>query len=167
MGDLRTANFVRVGFIAEQFAVTFIRMFREKFPMTQSSLPTFQDIEALTAYLPRLYAENFSPVLSWEGGKQKDGTFTLPYPSYHPLVEEFFRMVSSVWLDYDYNPEQAYQMLRDDSLIKRASLAQIKTMLTFCVRGERFSDGHWGEMIEKGYIRRVLERLVELKAEQH
>jgi hypothetical protein len=38
-------------------------------------------------------------------------------------------------------------------------------MLTFCVRGERFSDGHWAAMIEKGYIRRVLERLNEIKAE--
>jgi hypothetical protein len=38
-------------------------------------------------------------------------------------------------------------------------------MLTFCVRGERFSDGHWEEMIEKGYIRRILERLNEIKLE--
>jgi hypothetical protein len=38
-------------------------------------------------------------------------------------------------------------------------------MLTFCVRGERFSDGHCGEMIEKGYIRRLLERLNKIKIE--
>lgn len=135
--------------------------------MNNSPLPTLQDIEALTAYLPRLYAEGFSPVLSWEGGKRTDGTYSMPYPNYHPLVEEFFRVVSSAWLDYEYNPEQAYRMLKDEDLIKQASLPEIKTMLTFCVRGERFSDGHWGEMIEKGYIRRLLERLVEIKAEQH
>ncbi|HEX5808759.1 MAG TPA: DUF6508 domain-containing protein [Anaerolineales bacterium] len=135
--------------------------------MTKTLLPTLQQIEEITSYLPRLYAEGFLPVLSWEGGKRKDGTYSLPYPNYHPLVEEFFRVVSSGWLDYEYNPEEAYQMLKDEDLIKRASLPEIKTMLTFCVRGERFSDGHWGEMIEKGYIRRLLERLVELKAEQH
>ena len=56
-------------------------------------------------------------------------------------------------------------MLKDESRVKTASLAEIKSMLTFCVRGERFSDGHWGEMIEKGYIRRVLERLNEIKSE--
>jgi hypothetical protein len=38
-------------------------------------------------------------------------------------------------------------------------------MLTYCVWGERFSDGHWGTMIEKGYIRRLLERLDEIKSE--
>jgi len=128
--------------------------------------PSFQEIEKLTTFLPRLYAEGFSPILRWEGGKQKDGSFTLPYPTYDPLVEEFFRLVSGAgWLDYEYNPEQAYEMLKDENLIKTASLAQIKTMLTFCVRGERFSDGHWGEMIENGYIRRLLERLNELRSE--
>ena len=132
--------------------------------MTKTSIPTLQQIEELTAFLPRLYAEGFSPVIQWNGGKQNDRTFTLPYPEYHPLVDEFFRHVSSDgWLDYEYNPEKAYEMLKDENAVKTASLQQIQTMLTFCVRGERFSDGHWGEMIEKGYIRRLLERLNEIK----
>jgi hypothetical protein len=132
----------------------------------KTSLLTLHDIEELTAYLPRLYAEGFSPIIKWEGGeKLKDGSFTMPYPSYNPLVEEFFRYVASSWLDYEYDPEQAYQMLKDEHAINTASLAQIKTMLTFCVRGERFSDGHWAAMIEKGYIRRVLERLNQIKLE--
>jgi len=134
--------------------------------MSKTPLPNLQDIEKLTAFLPRLYAEGFSPVLSWGGGeKLKDDSFTLPYPNYNPLVEEFFEHVSSSWLDYEYNPEQAYQMLKDEQAVRTASLAQIKTMLTFCVRGERFSDGHWAAMIEKGYIRRLLERLNEIKSE--
>ena len=124
---------------------------------------TLQDIETLTSFLPRLYAKGFSPVTKWEGGQNKDGTYTLPYPTYDPLVEEFFRTVSGGgWLDYDYNPEQAWKMMKDENFIKTATLSQIKSMLTFCVRGERFSDGHWGEMIEKGHIRRLLERLDEI-----
>ena len=38
-------------------------------------------------------------------------------------------------------------------------------MLTYCVRGERFSDGHWEAMVESGVIRSILERLQELRAE--
>ena len=133
--------------------------------MKRTELPTLQDIERLTAYLPRLYAEGFSPVIRWEGGeKLKDNSFTLPYPEYDPLVEEFFRL-GGAWIDYEYNPEQAYQMLKDEEAVKAASLTQIKSMLTYCARGERFSDGHWGEMIEKGYIRRILERLDEMKSQ--
>jgi hypothetical protein len=134
--------------------------------MKMNPLPTLQDIEELTAFLPRLYAKGFSPIDSWSGGERlKDGSFTLAYPTYNPLVEEFFHAVSSVWLDYEYDPEQAWRMLRDENLVKSASLSQIQTMLTFCVRGERFSDGHWGEMIEKGYIRRLLERLNDIKSQ--
>ena len=29
-------------------------------------------------------------------------------------------------------------------------------MITYFVRGERFCDGHWGYMIEGGYVRRIL-----------
>jgi hypothetical protein len=134
--------------------------------MEKNELPPLKDIEELTAYLPRLYEEGFSPILRWEGGeKLKDGSYSMPYPKYHSLVEEFFRVVGRSWLDYDYSPEQASQMLRDEKRVKTATLSQIKTMLTFCVRGERFSDGHWGEMIEKRYIRRILERLNEIKSE--
>jgi hypothetical protein len=54
-------------------------------------------------------------------------------------------------------------MLKDENRVKAASLDEIRIMLTFCVRGERFSAGHWATMIEKGYIRRLLERLNEIK----
>ena len=134
--------------------------------MKKDQPPTVQEIERLTAFLPRLYAEGFLPVESWGGGKQKDGSISLPYPNYHPVVEEFFRLVSGDgWLDRGYDPEQAYEMLKDENTIKNASLSQIKSMLTFCVRGERFSDGHWAQMIEEGYIRRLLERLDEIGSE--
>lgn len=57
-------------------------------------------------------------------------------------------------------------MLEDENRIRTASPAEIKSILTFCTRGERFSDGHWGGMIEKGYIRRLLERMEVIKVEQ-
>jgi hypothetical protein len=53
-------------------------------------------------------------------------------------------------------------MLQDEEAVRTAGLVQIRCMLTYCVRGERFSDGHWGEMIQAGHIRRILERLGEL-----
>lgn len=134
--------------------------------MKEISLPTLQDIEELTAFLPRLYDHGFSPILRWEGGeKLKDGSYSMHYPIYNRVVEEFFNAVRGPWIDYEYNPEQAYKMLQDEEAVKTASLAEIKTMLTFCLRGERFADGHWAAMIEKGYIRRVLERLNKIKSE--
>ncbi len=54
-------------------------------------------------------------------------------------------------------------MLEDQALVRRASISEIKTILTYCVRGERFSEGHWGAMIELGHVLRLLERLAELR----
>jgi hypothetical protein len=87
----------------------------------------------------------------------------MPFPEYDPLVEEFFCTAGQeCWCDYGYDPVETGQMIRDAEFIKSSSLDQIKTMLTYCVRGERFSDGHWGAMIESGCIRALLERLAEL-----
>lgn len=37
-------------------------------------------------------------------------------------------------------------------------------MLTYCVRCERYSAGHWGAMIEGGQVRRLLKRLAEIQS---
>jgi len=118
--------------------------------------------------LLRLYSKGFSAIDSWGGGEwQEDDRIVFPFSNYNQLVEEFFGLASSeCWADYEYQPEEAGRMLRDENLVKRASLSQIRMMLTFCVRGERFSTGHWAAMIEKGYIRQLFERLIEIGKEQ-
>jgi hypothetical protein len=60
-------------------------------------------------------------------------------------------------------PEVADKMIQSDEGIASASLSEIRTMLTFCVRGERFCDGHWGAMIRQGRIAAILNRLEQLR----
>lgn len=128
--------------------------------------PTPQEIAALIAFLPQLYAEGFAPIVRWGGGmKEPDGAITMPWPEYAPVVTQFIAAASQpCWCDYSYRPDEAGRMLEDPSVVDNASLAQIKTMLTFCVRGERFCDGHWAAMIEQGHIRRLLQRLDALRS---
>ena len=54
-------------------------------------------------------------------------------------------------------------MVYSDDAIAAASFAQIKTMLTYCVRLERFCDGHWAAMIRDGRIAAILQRLGQLR----
>jgi hypothetical protein len=131
----------------------------------KSRLPTLHEIDELIAFLPRLYAEGFSPVKCWDGGTARlDGVVTMPWPEYDEVVEAFYGSAArECWRDYGYNPAEAHAMLQDQALVAAASLDQIKSMLTHCVRGERFCDGHWEAMIELGHIRRLLERLRELR----
>ena len=132
-----------------------------------TNLPTSRDIAELVAFLPRLYADGLSPFKVGGGGSAlEDGTLTTPWPEYDEIVLQFIQTASrTCWSAFDYRPETAYRMLQDEERVRTADLTQIKWMLTYCVRGERFSDGHWGAMIEKGHVRRLLERLAELGAE--
>lgn len=130
----------------------------------QTRLPTAQEIDELIAFLPRLYRDGFAPVKQWHGGKRENGVISLPWPEYDEIVQAFFRVASGpAWSDTAYRPDEAGAMLADEAALKTADLAQIRTMLTYCVRGERFSDGHWAAMIEGGHIRRLLERLSEVR----
>jgi hypothetical protein len=42
-------------------------------------------------------------------------------------------------------------------------LDEIKSMLTYCVRGERFYDGHWEDTLKSGRITALLRRLAVLR----
>jgi hypothetical protein len=124
--------------------------------------PTSKEIEKMVSFLPWLYGKGIEPIKVQNNSclESSNGLLMLNPPDYPDIVEDFFHLASSdCWTDYDYDPSEARRLLEDDNLIMNANLAQIKTMLTYCVRGERFCDGHWGAMIEEGYIRRILQRL--------
>ncbi|MEJ5223655.1 MAG: DUF6508 domain-containing protein [Anaerolineales bacterium] len=126
-----------------------------------------QDVDTLLAIGEKLYAPGFTPVRAWRGGERRaDGSITVPFPEYDPLVTDFVGAISTlIGLDTGYSPEQASILLEQPNGIEMATLEQIRTMLTFFVRWERFSDGHWGGMIERGYIRRILDRLAKIASQ--
>ena len=121
---------------------------------------TGEDIDALLEFLP-LFEKPGRTFARWAGGeKLADGSITMPFPVYDEDVDEFFKRVGQRgWIDVGYKPEAAARMLADEEFIKRASLGQVKVMLTFCVRGERFCDGHRESLLKGGQIVALLRRL--------
>ena len=82
------------------------------------------------------------------------------HPRYNPEVKKFFAIASEgQWTDYDYDPSAMAAIYRDDGAIAAASLDQIKSLITYCVRAERFCDGAWKTLITSGGLQRILERL--------
>ena len=69
------------------------------------------------------------------------------------------------WYDYGYVPADVEKLIESEEAIKAATLPQIRAMLTYVLRGERFSGWLVGRMIEGGYVRRILERLAQLEEE--
>ena len=134
---------------------------------THSKIPTETEFDELLAFLPALSRKGFKPVRDWGELKKNDsGAVVMPGPMYDQVVLDLIGVLSQeVWNDYGYEPRNAWEMLQDPEKVAQAAFEEVKSMLTYFVRGERFSDGHWANMIETGHLQRLLERVAELRDE--
>jgi len=134
--------------------------------MDDATMPA-KKMDELLRFLPLFEIPNREYAKEWGGGvTTAEGAITVPYPVYCDDVLDFYTLAGQThWSDFDYNPRDAYDMLNDDECIATASLDELKTMLTYCVRGERFADGHWAHMLESGRIVALLRRLAALRNE--
>ena len=122
---------------------------------------TRERIDELLRYLLRFEVPGRAWIECLAGGEETgDGAVTTRYPIYCEDVLAFYRLAGQPWWsDYGYEPREAAEMLADEGRIARATMDEIRTMLTYCVRGERFADGHWAAMLESGKVVAILRRL--------
>ena len=127
-----------------------------------AEIPSKGDIQELIAFLPVFAEEGFDPIIKWGGGEvDPSDAHTFPWPVYQPAVEQFFRLAGrEPWCDFDYAAKNVPVLLQEPGYIEGCSVDEIKTVLTFCVRGERLCDSHWGGVIREGLVQRILERLI-------
>lgn len=166
---IRIVRQARKGTVEISEQESFVRSFaaKELFRGHRRPWPTEGEADELIGYLPRLYAEGFAHTPRWLGGETNaEGVMTVPYPEYDPLVIEFFgKAARECWRDYQYTSSSAPMMAEDRAFIASAGVDDIRTLLTWAVRGERFGDGHWESLIGSGTIRAILERLKHLRQE--
>lgn len=132
--------------------------------MTDAQI-TPERVDELLRFLPQLdpAGSDAAPDVQISERQGAGGVLSLD-AGYPPEVVEFFRLAAQPWWrDGGYAGKPAAEMIRDDASIAAASLDEIKALLTFCVRGERFCDGLWGEMIREGRIAEILRRLGQLR----
>jgi hypothetical protein len=122
-----------------------------------ANLVTQQKLDELLAFLPLFEEGNRQWIGSWDGG----------YPHYVEAVERFFGLAGEAcWMDQGYDPIESGEMLKDTNFIKLANWEQVKKMLTFYVRSERFNHGAWAGAIESGKIVLLLRRIEALGPER-
>ena len=130
--------------------------------------PTVEDIRELVAFLPKLCAEGFEPIIGYIGGvNNKNGIYVFPQRMCHELVSEFVDVIhkQDCWNDYKYLCTLEQMKNSGKSDIATASLEEMKAWITKFVRGEQFCDGYWAGMIENGKVCLMLERLSEIERE--
>ncbi len=124
-----------------------------------SPAPTQQDMDELLAFLPMFSQQGYDPLVSTANNVGC-------YPQYNPDVGRFFTAAGGHrWTDYNYVPSAMKNAYDDDSFIATANLEQIKSLITYCVRAERFCDGAWKSMIASGRLQCILERLRAIRGE--
>jgi hypothetical protein len=123
-----------------------------------------ENINALLKFLPE-FSQTENDFVTWKTAEPRSAdTGTLPYPDYAPIVGKFRQLVSQeFWCDYHYQMAEVDAMLSDDTIIAIASLEQVKSVLTYFVRGERFCDGLQNRLIREGKIAAILQRLEVLR----
>lgn len=126
--------------------------------------PNAAQVEVITAYLPALEALEGRDTARWQCPAQNAaGAITAPFPVNADLVCRFMgELEQSCLMDADYDPRQCERNLTPE-YISAASLDQLRELLTYFVRGERFCDGWWASMVRDGHVQQALRRLNELK----
>jgi uracil-DNA glycosylase len=118
---------------------------------------TLKNIDDLLAFLPIFKNPEFR-AFSFE-----TDAYNVARLKYDPSIKTFCDFISQPSWYYDYDPVDADVILRNDKLLEKASINDIKAALTYFVCGERFSDGFQGQLVKDGHISKLLERLNVLK----
>ena len=121
------------------------------------------DYHKLLDYIPYFADSSNQFVECTEMQKNEDGSFSFPYCSYSEMVREFEKTVYDTEFIFkgDYL-EGISGKATDPAFIERCDLETLRKIMTSCVRGERFCEGHLASVIENGLILKVLKRLEEL-----
>ena len=117
-------------------------------------------VKELLKFLPK-FNKSDKFIKSIAGGnKNEEGVIIMPMPIYTDDVQSFFSLLDDkFWIDYEYPSNVSEENLYDDSFIKNASFEQIKSLLTFINRSERFCNGCWYGYLRNGRITLILNRL--------
>ena len=116
--------------------------------------PKKEDIEELVSFLPILYNGD---------AELYNIEFDDSFYHYNDNVYSFIELSSKAcWVVSKYSDE-----LIKNNGIENASLEDIKSLLTFCIRGEKFYNGHIARMLEKKIIKKILDRLNVILKDYH
>lgn len=134
----------------------------------EESVPlTRENIDNILKYLPLL--EDKDKKFYREAPQDKPGVVVLPFyvltaighNFYEDLYKEGF-VTKFRWMDWI---AEAGEYSANDEKLSKADLMDIRRLLTIIVRQDRFCEGLLEEVIESGFVLKILKRLKEIREE--
>ncbi len=84
-------------------------------------------------------------------------------PSYPDTINDFMLYLSSsVWNNFDYNPETVSIKIQEPGYLEDADIDEIRSVLTWVHRTELFCDAHWRTVLESDLLPKIINRLKSL-----
>lgn len=122
--------------------------------------PTAAEVSELLTFLPAFSPGREVVVGATGGTTTADGALIWPHPVYADDVVAFFLRVGlAPWVETDYLSDRTRELATHPEALAEATFAEVRAVLTYCSRGERFTDGHWAEMVRRGVVRAALLRI--------
>lgn len=97
------------------------------------------------------------------GEKLDENTISAPFVIYTKDVNEFINLVQNCWTDFNYFKNIDRDNIYDDDFVQKSNIIDIKSMLTYIIRNERFCDGCLEEYFRDNRINLILKRLLVLR----
>jgi hypothetical protein len=120
-------------------------------------IPTNQNVENVTRYLERFVQPGFT----FEEGEDDWGE-TIYSDEAIQFIQDLHNngfIVNYEWPDWH---EQAVKYENNESMLQSAELDELRKLLTYHVRKDRFSGGHLRYVFKTGLITSILHRLEQL-----
>jgi len=134
------------------------------------ALITKAGFERVTSFIPRLESLPAEEVVPWpELQKTPDGRGIVlpPGPDYHPDVIALMDALNECGFvqsfDWPAWKPEAEKFISTPQLVRGADIETCIKLITTHIRAERFSDGHFAEMVRVGHILEILRRLAQLE----
>lgn len=125
-------------------------------------------IDKVVLFMPKLQSIPAADIARWGSGEGTDGALELSLePTYHPVIRELMQSLNENHFvqpfDWPRWQPTAEAIFREPGRISKASLETCIKLITLHVRKDRFSGGHFGEMVRSGHVSAILRRLAELR----
>jgi hypothetical protein len=131
---------------------------------TMVTTPTAGQLRTLAACEALLDAPEFQTG-RWQGGTPgADGVIQMPWFEHSRDLLAFHRAVGGAgieldqrWMDWAGTPH-GQRLLQDPGQVADASPDDLVSLLTACIRGDRFSEGTLAHAVDSGLFRAILRR---------
>lgn len=123
-----------------------------------SDQPTSENIQNVVRYLEIFRTSRYA---SAEGESEWGGTIFSDETSEFILTLSENKMI--VEYDWPHWREQAAKYEQDEALLANAGLNDLRKLLTYHLRHDRFSEGWLLAVLQSGHVTAILERLARLE----